>query len=196
MLEEISDLLDEKDRTDEVLEKRCEILEKLEELENNQDFTVNVFEEYRSVVTGNILVFKLMDINEPSFPRRKSNITTWQVSLANARSDITTDELKAIEWNRGSQYAWLNPKDIRSRGKLMQGYFSSYSQAQTDLARIWSLTNYASSHSPEYGKSEKTSPKVNPQTKTTKICSAVLYSADNEEILAKWVSCDFALPEE
>jgi hypothetical protein len=197
--EVLEDLLDEKDRTDEILDKLDDIL-------NNAEFTVNVFDELKDVASGYYLAFRMMDVTEESFPKRKKDITTYPYTLSNARPDITLEELKAIEWHRGTEYCWVNPKGVKSKGKLKRGYFSDYGQAQVDLKAIYDLTTFKGTvgnfgeiegaTAPEFGRSEKTNPQVTPDNITTKIIQACLYNVDTDEIEKVWQSVDFEMTAE
>ena len=192
LLEEISDLLDEKDRTDEVLEKLCEILDAIEDLENNQDFHIVAFEEQIDRTSGTYLSFKMLDVEAQNFPRSTSEDTRYPYVLPNCRTDITVEELANIEFKKGDSYCWIDPEGVNIQGHLFKAYFASKSDGYSALNNLYSLTAYSTSGiSSHRGNSERESPKKNKLPKTLRMVSAVLYNSENNTILKAFTSADF-----
>ncbi|ANV92030.1 coiled-coil domain-containing protein [Picosynechococcus sp. PCC 8807] len=161
-------------------------------IEANADWNVNTFDEVSHLVSGIYLTFRMMDVTEPTFPRRRSNITTYAYELPRARTDISLATLKCIEWNRGPNYFWVSPEGINSKNKLISGYFENERKAKCDLRRLYNLTEFAAQGiAPVFGFNKRTQQKRTPAIGKFKIIQAALFNVDTGECLKRWHSRDF-----
>ena len=182
---------DEKTKLDEALDKLCEVLDKLEELETGQDFHVTAFGEEVDRLSGVYLSFKCLDTEAERFPRSTSQDVRYPYVLPNCKTDITVEDLAQIELKKGDVYCWVDPENVSIKGHLFKAYFASEDDGYSTLGMLYSLTNYSASNPSHMGKSERQKPKKPRQQKTLKITQAVLYDSDNDEVLKVFTSADF-----